>query len=146
VERRKSAGAVLHGVGTTVNVGLGVFNWGGDVKKNLSNKKSNVTVKIADSSIDTAKEGEEFVVDTAIVDAGFGLAICTFGASIVVGLGAAYVNHLVVDHVAAGAKSVVRSAERRKMIRKLSTPSENVEKKRYYSKGFVHVITREYPF
>jgi hypothetical protein len=67
-----------------------------------------VTEKISDSSIDTVKEGEEFIVDTAIADTGFALAGETFGASIVVGLGAAYVN----DHVSAGAKSVVRVAEK----------------------------------
>lgn len=99
-------------MGTTVNVGLGVYNWGTDVKNDFNNKGSNVTEKIADSSIDTAKEDEEFVVDTAIADTGFALAGETFVASIVVGLGAAYVNDLVVDHVAAGAKSVVRVAER----------------------------------
>jgi len=71
-----------------------------------------VTEKIADSSIDTVKEGEEFIVDTAIADTGFALAGETFGASIVVGLGAVYVNNLVVDHVAAGTTSVVRVAER----------------------------------
>jgi hypothetical protein len=71
-----------------------------------------VTEKISDSSIDTVKEGEEFIVDTAIADTGFALAGETFGASIVVGLGAAYVNDLVVDHVSAGAKSVVRVAEK----------------------------------
>jgi hypothetical protein len=58
------------------------------------------------------KEGEEFVVDTAIVDTGFALAGETFEASIVVGLGAAYVNDLVVHHISAGAKKVVRVAER----------------------------------
>jgi len=112
VERRKIAGAVLHGVGTTVNVGLGVYNWGTDLNKDVNKKGSNVTEKIADSSIDTVKEGEEFVVDTAIADAGFALAAETFEASIVLDLGAAYVNDLVIDHVAAGAKTVVRVAER----------------------------------
>ena len=111
VERRKIAGAVMHGVGTTVNVGLGVYNWGSDLNK-VVNKKSNVTEKIADSSIDTVKDGENFVVDTAIADTGFALAGETFGASIVVGLGLAYVNDLVASHVAAGAKDVVRIAER----------------------------------
>jgi hypothetical protein len=111
VERRKIAGAVLHGVGTTVNVGLGVYNWGSDLNKDV-NKKSNVTEKISDSTVDTIKDGERFVVDTTIADAGFALAGETFGASIVVGLGEAYINDLVVDHVAAGAKSVVRVAEK----------------------------------
>jgi len=97
VERRKIAGAVSHGYGTTVNVGLCVYNWGGDMKKDFSNKKSNVTEKLAYSSIDTAKEGEGFVVDIAIADAGFSPAGETFGAPIVIKLGAAYVNDLVVD-------------------------------------------------
>jgi len=112
VERRKIAGAIMHGVGTTVNVGLGVYDWGSDLNEDVNKKGSNITEKTADSSIDTVKEGEEFVVDTAIADAGFALAGETFGASIVVGLGAAYVNDLIVDHVAAGAKSAVRVAER----------------------------------
>jgi len=112
VERRKIAGAILHGVGTTVNIGLGVYDWSADLNKDVNKKGSNVTEKIADSTIDTAKEGEEFIVDTAIADAGFALAGETFGASIVVGLGAAYVNDLIVDHVAAGAKSAVRFAEK----------------------------------
>jgi len=112
VERRKIAGAIMHGVGTTVNVGLGVYNWGSDLNKDVNKKGSNVTENISESSIDTIKEGEEFVVDTAIADAGFALAGETFGASIVVGLGAAYVNDLIVDHVAAGAKSAVRVAEK----------------------------------
>ena len=110
VERRKIAGAIMHGVGTTVNIG--VYDWGSDLKKDVNKKGSNVTENISESSIDTIKEGEEFVVDTAIADAGFALAWETFGASIVVGLGAAYVNDLIVDHVAAGAKSSVRSAEK----------------------------------
>jgi hypothetical protein len=112
VERRQIAGAVMHGVGTTGNVGLGVYNWESDLNKDVNKKRSNVTEKIADSSIDTVKEGEEFIVDTAIADTGFALAGDTFGASIVIGLGAAYVNDLIVDHVAAGAKSAVRVAEK----------------------------------
>ena len=82
------------------------------MKKDVNKKGSNVTKKIADSSIDTVKEGEEFLVDTTIADAGFALAGETFGASIVVGLGAAYINDLVVDHIASGAKSAVRVAEK----------------------------------
>jgi len=112
VERRKIAGAIMHGVGTTVNVGLGVYNWGSDLNKDVNKKGSNVTENIADSSIDTMKNGEEFVVDTAIADAGFAAAGETFGASIGVGLGLAYVNDLVASHVAAGSKSAVRFAEK----------------------------------
>jgi len=77
VERRKIAGAIMHGVGTTVNVGLGVYNWGSDLN-NVNKKGSSVTEKIADSTIDTAREGEKFVVDTTIADAGFALAGETF--------------------------------------------------------------------
>ena len=135
VERRKIAGAVLHGVGTTVNVGLGVYNWGTGLKKDINKKGSNVTEKIADSSIDTAKEGEEFVVDTAIADTGFALAGETFGAGIVVGLGAAYVNDLVVDHVAAGAKSVVRVAERQEKKAEKSVGSTFKKKEIRYQTG-----------
>jgi hypothetical protein len=36
VERRKIAGAVMHGVGTTVNVGLGVYNWSADLNKDVN--------------------------------------------------------------------------------------------------------------
>ena len=112
VERRKIAGAVMHGVGTTVNVGLGVYDWSADLNQDVNKKGSNITEKIADSSIDTVKDGEEFIVDTAIADTGFALAGETFGASIVLSLGAAYVNDLIVEHVAASAKSVARIAER----------------------------------
>jgi len=58
------------------------------------------------------KEEKEFVVDTAIADAGFALAGETFGWSIVVAMAGAYVNDLVVSHVAAGAKSAVRVVEK----------------------------------
>ena len=112
VERRNIDGAIMHGVGTTVNVGLGVYNWGSDLNKDVNKKGSNVTEKIADSTIDTMRDGEKFLVDTTIADAGFALAGETFGASIVVGLGLAYVNDLVVSHVDAGAKSAVKVAER----------------------------------
>jgi hypothetical protein len=111
VERRKIAGAVMHGVGTTVNVGLGVYDWGSDLNKDVNKKGSNVTEKVADSTIDTAKDGEEFLVDTCIADASFALAPETFGASIVVGVGLIYVNDLAASHIAAGAKSTVRFAE-----------------------------------
>jgi hypothetical protein len=74
VERRNIAGAVVHGVGTNVNVGLGVYNWGGDMKKDYINEKSNVMEKIADSSIDTATDIQEFLVDKAIADAEFAFA------------------------------------------------------------------------
>jgi len=111
-ERRKIAGAVMHGVGTTVNVGLGLYDWSADLNKDVNKKGSNVTEKIADSSIDTVKDGEEFIVDTAIADASFALAGETFGASIVVGMGLAYVNDLAASHIAAGAKSTVRFAEK----------------------------------
>jgi len=112
VERRKIAGAVMHGVGTTVNVGLGVYNWGSDLNKDVNKKGSNVTEKIADSTIDTAIDGEEFLVDTALADTGFALAGETFGASIVVGVGLAYINDLAASHIASGAKSTVRFAEK----------------------------------
>ena len=112
VERRKIAGAVMHGVGTTVNVGLCVYDWGSDLNKDVNKKGSNVTEKVADSTIDTVKDGEEFLVDTAIADASFALAGETFGASIVVGVGLAYVNDLAASHIAAGAKSTVRFAEK----------------------------------
>ena len=112
VERRKIAGAIMHGVGTTVNVGLGVYDWGSDLNKDVNKKGSNITEKIADSSIDTIKDGEEFAADTAIADASFALAGETFGASIVVGVGLAYVNDLAASHIAAGAKSTVRFAEK----------------------------------
>ena len=108
----KMAGAVMHGVGTTVNVGLGVYNWGSDLNKDVNKKGSNVTEKIADSTIDTAADGEEFLVDNFIADTSFALAGETFGASIVVGVGLAYVNDLAASHIAAGAKSAVRGAER----------------------------------
>ena len=62
VERRKIAGAIMYGVGTTVNVGLGVYNWSADLNKDVNKKGSNVTEKVADSSIDTAKNGEQFIV------------------------------------------------------------------------------------
>ena len=52
----------MHGVGTTVNVGLGVYNWSADLNKDVNKKGSNVTEKVADSSIDTAKNGEQFIV------------------------------------------------------------------------------------
>jgi hypothetical protein len=39
VERRKIAGAVLHGVGTTVNVGMGVYNWGTDLNDDVNKKE-----------------------------------------------------------------------------------------------------------
>jgi hypothetical protein len=112
VECRKIAGAIMHGVGTTVNVGLGVYDWGSDLNKDVNKKGSNVTEKVADSTIDTAKDGEEFFVDTAIADASFALAGETFGASIVVGVGLVYVNDLAASHIAAGAKSTVRFAEK----------------------------------
>jgi hypothetical protein len=112
VERRKIAGAVMHGVGTTVNVGLGVYDWGLDLNKDVNKKGSNITEKVADSTIDTAKDGEEFIVDNAIADASFALAGETFGASIVVGVGLAYVNDLAASDIAAGAKSAVRFAEK----------------------------------
>jgi len=112
VERRKIAGAVMHGVGTTVNVGLGVYDWGSVLNKDVNKNGSNVTGKIADSTIDTAIDSEEFLVDTAIADTSFALAGETFGASIVVGVGLAYVNDLAASHIAAGAKSAVRVAER----------------------------------
>jgi hypothetical protein len=102
----------MHGVGTTVNVGLGVYDWSADLNKDVNKKGSNMTEKVADSTIDTAKDGEEFIVDNAIADASFALAGETFGASIVVGMGAAYINDLVVEHVAAGTKSTVRFAEK----------------------------------
>jgi len=41
VERRKIAGAVMHGVGTTVNVGLGVYNWSADLNKDVNKQGSN---------------------------------------------------------------------------------------------------------
>jgi len=112
VERRKIAGEIMHGVGTTVNVGLGVYDWGSDLNKDVNKKESNVTEKIADSTIDTAKDGEEFVVDNLIADASFALAGETFGASIVVGVGLAYINDLTASHIASGAKSTVRFAEK----------------------------------
>ena len=112
VERRKIAGAIMHGVGTTVNVGLGVYNWGSDLNKDVNKKGSNITEKVADSTIDTAKDGEEFIVDTALADTGFAFAGETFGASIVVGMGLAYLNDLAASHIAAGAKSTVRFAEK----------------------------------
>ena len=112
VERRKIAGAIMHGVGTTVNVGLGVYNWGSDLNKDVNKKGSNVTEKISHSTVDTMKNGEEFVVDTAIADAGFALAGETFGSSIVVGIGLAYVSDLAASHIAAGSKSAVRFAEK----------------------------------
>jgi len=99
-------------VGTTVNVGLGVYNWSADLNKDVNKKESNITEKVTDSTIDTAKDGEQFIVDTAIADASFALAGETFGASIVVGVGLAYVNDLAASHIAAGAKSTVRFAEK----------------------------------
>ena len=112
VERRKIAGATMHGVGTTVNVGLGVYDWGSDLNKDVNEKGSNISEKLADSTIDTAKDGEEFIVDNLIADTSFALAGETFGASIVVGVGLAYVNDLAASHIAAGAKSTVRFAEK----------------------------------
>ena len=47
VERRKIAGAIMHGVGTTVNVGLVVYDWGSDLNKDVNKKGSNITEKIA---------------------------------------------------------------------------------------------------
>jgi hypothetical protein len=112
VERRKIAGALMHGVGTTVNVGMGVYDWGSDLNKDVNKKGSNITEKVADSTIDTAKDGEEFIVGTALADIGFAAAPETFGASIILGLSAAYINDLAASHIAAGAKSTVRFAEK----------------------------------
>ena len=113
-ERRTLAGSVVKSTGKLLeiaNVGYAVYEAGKEIDDDLNNKDSNALEKVFDVGIDTTKNVEKFVVDNTIADIGLGLAGETLGASVVVSIGAIMVNDFVTDHVADGAKSVVRQGE-----------------------------------
>ena len=111
VERRTISGSIFHGVGSIVNVGM----TGYDIKQESEtdfNKKTNTLEKTSDIVVDITKNGEKFFVDNAIFDVGIALAPETFGASVFLAVGSAVINDYAVDHIAAGAKSLVRKTEK----------------------------------
>ena len=111
VERRTIAVSIFHGVGSIVNVGM----TGYDIEKESEtdfNKKTNTLEKSSDIVVDVTKNGEKFFVDNAIFDVGLAAAPEPLGGLILVAMAASVVNNYAADHIAAGAKSLVRKTEK----------------------------------
>ena len=107
-ERRTVAGSILKGAGHIMGIGMLGYSVGEDIKHDTQNDHSNLHKAVA-SSIDIAKNGEQFIVDGEIMTASLALAPETMGASVVVGLGAVIVNDLVSSHIASEAKGSLHS-------------------------------------
>ena len=68
--------------------------------------------KTSDIVVDITKKGEKFFVDNAIFDVGLAAAPATFGGSLVIAMAASVIHNYAADHIAAGAKSLVRKTEK----------------------------------
>lgn len=107
-ERRTVAGSILKGAGHIAGIGMLGYSVGEDIKHDTQNDHSDLHKAVA-STIDIAKNGEQFVVDGEIMATSLALAPETMGASLVVGLGAVIVNDLITSHIASEAKDNLHS-------------------------------------
>ena len=90
-ERRTLAGSIVKGAGHVAGVGMGVYSFAEDVKKDNT---------AADVAVDAGKQVEEYVVDGEILTAGLALAPETMGLSVVASVGLVVINDLVAEHTA----------------------------------------------
>ena len=91
VERRTLAGSIVKGAGHIAGVGMGVYSFAEDVKKDNT---------ATDVAVDAGKQVEEYVVDGEILTAGLALAPETMGLSVVASVGLVVINDLVAEHTA----------------------------------------------
>ena len=106
VERRTMASSILKGGGEILGAGMTAYSLGEDISKDLKGKHA-----AEDITIDTAKQAEEYVVDTEILTASLALAPETAGLSVVVGAAGVIINDMVAGHVAEEAKKAVPTIE-----------------------------------
>ena len=97
-ERRTLAGSIVKGAGHVAGVGMGVYSFAEDVKKDNT---------AADVAVDAGKQVEEYVVDGEILTAGLALAPETMGLSVVASLGLVVINDLVAEHTAGYVKEEI---------------------------------------
>lgn len=92
VSRRTMVGSIAKGVGHAVNVGA----YGYEVYQTVKDDSDETALKTV---ADLAKKTEQFTVDGEIIAASLAAAPETFGASLIFGAGAVFLNDLVGDKV-----------------------------------------------
>jgi len=110
-ERRTIAGSVFHGAGAIMNAGMFAYNTGEDLSKDF-NTPGSAFKRVGYSGVDVTKNVYETASDIAIMDTSFALAPETFGASIIVGLGATVINDFAAQHAAQAGKKLVDETEK----------------------------------
>ncbi len=105
-ERRTLAGSLFKGVGAVAGTAMTAYSLEQDIEGDVKGDKTAAEVA-ADISIDTAKQGEMFVVDGEIMGAALAAAPETMGLSLLAGAAGVVINDFVAGHVADEAKSEV---------------------------------------
>ncbi|CAL6395991.1 unnamed protein product [Bathycoccus prasinos] len=102
-ERSTLVSSFKNSLGPAVNVGAHAYSAGKDFQQDIK-EGGGVAVETTKIGLDAAKNAEEYVVDTMIMDAGIAAAPETFGLSLLAAGAATVLHNLAVDSIVNVAK------------------------------------------